>query len=52
MKVLVGGPQYPDSFGRSTAVTLEQMGYQVGSGVPELTRGLPEHKFLSLLEGS
>lgn len=51
MRIFVVGPQYPDSFARNIAVTLEQMGFQVSTGVPELTKGLPKRDLLHFLSG-
>jgi spore maturation protein CgeB len=49
MRIYVVGPQYPDSFARNIAVTLEQMGFEVSTGVPELMKGRPERKLLPVL---
>jgi spore maturation protein CgeB len=38
MKILVAGPQFPDSFARNVAVTLERMGHQVTKVRGERTR--------------
>lgn len=49
MRIYVVGPQYSDSFARNIAVTLEQMGFQVSTGVPELAKGRPKRKLVPLL---
>jgi spore maturation protein CgeB len=44
MKILVVGPQFPDSFAHNVAVALEQMGFEVSTGIPALVKGRPDHK--------
>jgi hypothetical protein len=39
MRIFVVRPQFPDSFARSVAVALEQMGFRVSTGFPELIKG-------------
>ena len=51
MRIFVVGPQYPDSLARNIAVTLEQMGFQVSTGVPELMKGQPGRNLLQFLSG-
>jgi spore maturation protein CgeB len=49
MRILVVGPQFPDSFARNIAVTLERMGFEVSRGVPALVKGRPDQKLNRLL---
>jgi spore maturation protein CgeB len=49
MRILIVGPQFPDSFARNIAVTLEQMGFQVSTGVPGLMKGRADQKLNPLL---
>jgi spore maturation protein CgeB len=44
MKILVIGPQFPDSFAHNIAVALQRMGFEVSTGVPALVKGRPDHK--------
>ncbi len=51
MRIFVVGPQFPDSFARNIAVTLEQMHFQVSTGTPgwmEGRRDLKLKPFISL----
>ena len=49
MRILIVVPQFPDSFARNIAVTLEQMGFQVSTGVPGLMKGRADQKLNPLL---
>jgi spore maturation protein CgeB len=49
MRIFVVGSQFPDSFARNIAVTLEQMGFQVSTGVPGLMKGRSDQKLNPLL---
>jgi spore maturation protein CgeB len=49
MRIYVVGPQFHDSFARNIAVTLEQMGFQVSTGVPGLAKGRQDQKLNPLL---
>ncbi len=51
IKLLVVGRQYPDSFARDIAVSLERMGFQVSTGYPEMVKGQPKRRPLHFLTG-
>jgi spore maturation protein CgeB len=42
MRILVVGPQFPDSFARNVVVTLQRMGFDVSADNPEVHRGRPD----------
>jgi spore maturation protein CgeB len=49
MRILVVGRQYPDSFARNIAVSLERMGFEVSTGFPELSKGEPKRCLFDFL---
>src|SRR5439155_1614375 len=49
MKIFVVGLQFPDSFARNIAVTLERMRFEVSTGVPGLMEGRQDQKLNPLL---